>query len=164
MRPLTGYFRIVLLFALPVLSFIRRLSACNPEAGDPIIVHCLAVVDTVLNKICEHLSLNMPSFLKHIRQQRNRVTDFRLSFEQIDENLSKNITQDCRCGDEYHYGLLEDYVNSPIVVHDLFGGYQDATFCALYAIIERMKLEGRLNIYVLAKLYHLRRSGIWQHN
>ncbi|CAF1929150.1 unnamed protein product, partial [Rotaria magnacalcarata] len=83
----------VLLFALPVLSFIRRLSACNPEAGDPIIVHCLAVVDTVLNKICEHLSLNMPSFLKHIRQQRNRVTDFRLSFEQIDENLSKNITQ-----------------------------------------------------------------------
>ncbi|CAF2109860.1 unnamed protein product, partial [Rotaria magnacalcarata] len=83
----------VLLFALPVLSFIRRLSTCNPEAGDPIIVHCLAVVDTVLNKICEHLSLNMPSFLKHFRQQRNRVTDFQLPFEQIDENLSKNSTQ-----------------------------------------------------------------------
>ncbi|CAF2266803.1 unnamed protein product, partial [Rotaria magnacalcarata] len=61
--------------------------------GDPIIVHRLAVVDTMLNKICEHLSLNMPSFLKHIRQQRNRVTDFQLSFEQIDENLSKNSTQ-----------------------------------------------------------------------
>ncbi|CAF4838606.1 unnamed protein product, partial [Rotaria magnacalcarata] len=86
----------VLLFALPVLSFIRRLPACNPEVGDPIIVHCLAVVDTVLNKICEHLSLT--------------------------------------------------------------------TFYALYAIIEQMKLEGRLNIYVLAKLYHIRRSGIWQHN
>ncbi|CAF4385018.1 unnamed protein product, partial [Rotaria magnacalcarata] len=39
-----------------------------------------------------------------------------------------------------------------------------ATFCALYAIIEQMKLEGRLNIYVLAKLYHIKRSGIWQHN
>ncbi|CAF2109683.1 unnamed protein product [Rotaria magnacalcarata] len=83
----------VLLFALPVLSFIRRLPACNPEVGDPIIVHCLAVVDTVLNKICEHLSLSMPSFLRYIRQQRNRVTDFQLSFEQIYENLSKNSTQ-----------------------------------------------------------------------
>ncbi|CAF3333766.1 unnamed protein product [Rotaria socialis] len=369
------------LFTLPVLSFIRRSSACNPETGGPIVVHCSAgvgrtgtyiVVDTMLKKIREQHSLNIPSFLKHIRQQRNflvqteeqfifiydvlleaiqllnigyndleltehnfdyiiqmldyfdkdsnltrldkqfqlvtlqnKVNDFQLSFGQMDENLSKNRTQailpynPCRvilsterkqsdveyinatymhgchrvdefivtqhpmmntitdfwqmiwntnasiivslyadeksqadvpdfwplpnqimdCGSfsvsliderfecEYiHRDFLlqsteEDYElrvkivsstywpdacsplkasfnlintirklrmniksNGPIVVHDLFGGHRAATFCALYTMTEQMELEGILNIYELAKLYHIKRSGIWRHN
>jgi hypothetical protein len=71
--------------------------------------------------------------------------------------------------------------NGPIVVHDLFGGHRAgsfvyfssifmhkssilATFCALYTMNEQMEVEGLLNIYELAKLYHIKRPGIWRHN
>ncbi|UJR31355.1 hypothetical protein I4U23_018851 [Adineta vaga] len=369
------------LFTLPVLSFIRRSSACNPESGGPIVVHCSAgvgrtgtyiVVDTMLKKIREQQSLNIPSFLKHIRQQRNflvqteeqfifiydvlleaiqllnigyndlelneqnfdyiiqmldyfdkdsnltrldkqfqlilsqtKTNDYQQTVGQMEENLNKNRTQailpfnPCRvllsterkqtggeyinasymhgchrvdefivtqhpmmntitdfwqmiwntntsiivslyadeksqpdvpdfwplpsqvmdCGSfsvcliderfecEYIYrdfllqSTEEDYElrvkivsstywpdacsplkasfnlintirklrmniksNSPIVVHDLFGGHRAATFCALYTITEQMEVEGILNIYELAKLYHIKRPGIWRHN
>ncbi|CAF1307408.1 unnamed protein product [Adineta steineri] len=370
------------LFTLPVLSFIRHSSACNPETGGPIVVHCSAgvgrtgtyiVVDTMLKKIREQHSLNIPSFLKHIRQQRNflvqteeqfifiydvlleaiqllnigynelelndqnfdyiiqmldyfdkdsnltrldkqfqlvvlqnKTNDYQLSFGQMEENLGKNRTQaivpfnPCRvilaadrkqqpggeyinasymhgchrvdefiitqhpmmntitdfwqmiwstntsiivslyadeksqpdvpdfwplpsqlmdCGSfsvcliderfecEYIYrdfllqSTEEDYelrvkivsstywpdacsplkasfnlINTirklrmntkssgSIVVHDLFGGHRAATFCALYTISEQIEIEGTLNIYELAKLYHIKRPGIWRHN
>jgi len=29
---------------------------------------------------------------------------------------------------------------------------------------EQMEVEGTLNIYELAKLYHIKRPGIWRHN
>lgn len=73
--------------------------------------------------------------------------------------------------------------NGPIVVHDLFGGHRAglffsksyfvdieldffclATFCALYTMTEEIEVEGTLNIYELAKLYHIKRPGIWRHN
>ncbi|CAF3684143.1 unnamed protein product [Rotaria sordida] len=369
------------LFTLPVLSFIRHSSACNPDTGGPIVVHCSAgvgrtgtyiVVDTMLKKIREQHSLNIPSFLKHIRQQRNflvqteeqfifiydvlleaiqllnigyndlelnehnfdyiiqmldyfdkdsnltrldkqfqlvilqnKINDYQLSSGQMEENLSKNRTQailpynPCRiilstdrkpaggeyinasymhgchrvdefiitqhpmmntitdfwqmiwntntsiivslyadeksqpdvpdfwplpnqimdCGSfsvcliderfecEYIYrdfllqSTEEDYElrvkivsstywpdacsplkasfnlintirklrmnvksNGPIVVHDLFGGHRAATFCALYTMNEQMEVEGTLNIYELAKIYHIKRPGIWRHN
>lgn len=39
-----------------------------------------------------------------------------------------------------------------------------ATFCALYTMNEQIEVEGVVNIYELAKLYHIKRSGIWRHN
>ena len=39
-----------------------------------------------------------------------------------------------------------------------------ATFCALYTMTEQIEVEGTLNIYELAKLYHIKRPGIWRHN
>ncbi|CAF4445626.1 unnamed protein product, partial [Adineta steineri] len=49
-------------------------------------------------------------------------------------------------------------------VHDLFGGYRAATFCALYTMKEQIENESTLNVYELAKLYHTKRPGIWRHN
>jgi len=39
-----------------------------------------------------------------------------------------------------------------------------ATFCALYTMSEQIEVEGTLNIYELAKVYHIKRPGIWRHN
>ena len=39
-----------------------------------------------------------------------------------------------------------------------------ATFCALYTMSEQMEVEGLVNIYDLAKLYQIKRPGIWRHN
>ncbi|CAF1595292.1 unnamed protein product [Adineta ricciae] len=365
------------LFTLPVLSFIRHSSSCNPATGGPIVVHCSAgvgrtgtyiMIDTMLKKIIEQQSLNIPSFLKHIRQQRNflvqteeqftfiydvlleavqlenigcadlnlneqnyhsviemlnyydktlnltriekqfqlistQTNEQQLTVGRMKENLSKNRTQailpidSCRvtlptadkrqkdggyinasyihgyhCVDEFiitqhpmtntridfwqmiwHtnaniiislYGdeksqsdvhdfwpstnqiidcgqfnvylideqfeceyiyrdfLLKSFskehsqvrvrqisntywpdscspiktsfnlinlvktlrTDNPIVVHDLFGGYRAATFCALHTMSNQIDNEGILNVYELAKLYHTKRPGIWRHN
>ena len=72
--------------------------------------------------------------------------------------------------------------NRPIVVHDLLGGHRAgefyfekllahinlffllATFCALYTMSEQIEIEGILNVYELARFYHIKRPGIWRHN
>ncbi|CAF2523110.1 unnamed protein product [Rotaria sp. Silwood2] len=54
--------------------------------------------------------------------------------------------------------------NGPIVVHDLFGGHRAGTFCALYTMNEQIEIEGKLNVYELAKFYYLKRPGIWRHH
>lgn len=49
----------------------------------------------------------------------------------------------------------------PIIVHDLYGGYRAATFCALYTFQDLIQLESSVNVYELAKMYHLKRPEIW---
>jgi hypothetical protein len=77
------------LYPLSVLSFIRRVSTCDFETRGPIVVHCSAgvgrtgtyiVIDTMLKKLHDHQSLNIPSFLKHIRQQRANLVQTKEQF------------------------------------------------------------------------------------
>jgi protein tyrosine phosphatase len=49
----------------------------------------------------------------------------------------------------------------PIIVHDLYGGARAATFCALYTFQDLIQLEGCVSVYELAKMYHLKRPGLW---
>jgi receptor-type tyrosine-protein phosphatase gamma len=49
----------------------------------------------------------------------------------------------------------------PLIIHDIHGGYRAATFCCLYTFQDLIQLEGFVNVYELAKMYHLKRPGIW---
>lgn len=49
----------------------------------------------------------------------------------------------------------------PIIVHDLHGTYRAATFCCLYTMQDLINIEASVNVYELAKMYHLKRPGVW---
>ncbi|CAH1784819.1 unnamed protein product [Owenia fusiformis] len=51
--------------------------------------------------------------------------------------------------------------NSPIIVVDRDGGSQTGIFCALSTLQDQLNLECAVDIYTIAKLYHLKRPGIW---
>ena len=52
-------------------------------------------------------------------------------------------------------------VEGPIIVVDKFGGTEAATFCALMTLNDQLQHEACVDIYYTAKLYHLKRPGIW---
>lgn len=51
----------------------------------------------------------------------------------------------------------------PIIVHDLCGSFRAATFCALYTLQDLVHLEQSVNVYEIAKMFYLKRPGIWTH-
>ncbi|XP_074603401.1 putative receptor-type tyrosine-protein phosphatase mosPTP-1 isoform X2 [Brevipalpus obovatus] len=55
-----------------------------------------------------------------------------------------------------------EYQNGPIVVMDRYGGTEAATFCCLTTLYKQLNFEDCVDVYMYAKLYHLRRPGIWR--
>lgn len=51
----------------------------------------------------------------------------------------------------------------PIIVHDLCGSFRAATFCALYTFQDQVLLDASVNVYETAKMFYLKRPGVWTH-
>jgi len=55
-----------------------------------------------------------------------------------------------------------EYQDGPLVVVDRFGGTEAATFCALTTLCKQLESSNSLDVYQVAKLYHIKRPGIWK--
>ncbi|XP_078676950.1 receptor-type tyrosine-protein phosphatase gamma-like isoform X18 [Branchiostoma floridae x Branchiostoma belcheri] len=49
----------------------------------------------------------------------------------------------------------------PITVHDVYGGVSAATFCGLTALKHQLQDDGSMDIFQLAKTYHMMRPGVF---
>ncbi|XP_066285092.1 receptor-type tyrosine-protein phosphatase zeta-like isoform X4 [Branchiostoma lanceolatum] len=67
--------------------------------------------------------------------------------------------------DVFHLiNLVQDHAatnEGPITVHDVYGGVSAATFCGLTAIKHQLEDDGSMDIFQLAKTYHMMRPGVF---
>lgn len=54
----------------------------------------------------------------------------------------------------------QQYNSGPIIVIDKHGGCQAALFCALWTLYDQLHHDKSIDVYQVAKLYHLKRTGI----
>lgn len=57
---------------------------------------------------------------------------------------------------------FSDNQNGPVVVIDRYGGTEAATFCCLTTLRKQLDTENHVDVYQYAKLYHMRRPGMWR--
>lgn len=67
-----------------------------------------------------------------------------------------NQSQTVTIGQEH-----EPQNGGPIIVVDKFGGTEAATFAVLTTLFKQINFEDAVDVYMYAKLAHLRRPGIW---
>lgn len=83
----------------------------------------------------------------------------------------QDATQEQATQQKMHDGLTNTTVTvgqehepqngGPMIVVDKFGGTEAATFAVLTTLYKQIKFEAAVDVYMYAKLAHLRRPGIW---
>lgn len=89
----------------------------------------------------------------------NKVKMFRL--QSIASNTSSNVSNNNPLTSASAAAAASAANLPPLIVHDLCGSHRAATFCALYTLQDLIHLESSVNVYETAKMFHLKRPGIW---
>jgi len=145
---------------------IVMLSSVNEDEGYGVY---WPVADTELD--AENYKVKFISESEHVGYQ---TRDFTVQSLQDDYELAVRIIQ---CSEWPHNcipmsSMLEllqlvqewhlDYQNGPIVVMDRYGGTEAATFCILTTLTKQLEYENHADVYMYAKLSHIKRPGIWK--
>ncbi|KAL5015070.1 hypothetical protein ScPMuIL_009340 [Solemya velum] len=87
-------------FTLPVLKFVRKSAFANPPGAGPIVVHCSAgvgrtgtytLIDSMIESMNDIGTINVPSFLLHIRQNRNFLVQTEEQYMLVHDALAEYI-------------------------------------------------------------------------